>query len=305
MHPISVIIPTYNGEKKLPNLLAALEKQTISDFEVVIVSDGSTDNTAAVVKNTKWNLSIQFIHQENKGRSATRNLGALHAKNELLIFFDDDMRPLPDCLEEHMRHHSEHPGSVVTGGLSEEVTGESSELFRYKSFLSAKWLTQFKSDGSKSLSKKQVFMTTANFSIPKTIFNNLGGFDERLTDAEDYDFAVRAFKMNIPLYYRYNAFAWHDDVITTPVYIKRQRQYHEANAKLRLFHPEWLQEGFLREKYQPSGLKASLFKLFCNKSWIDAIDSNKLKWLPVSLRYQVYDYIITANGMFFPGKVKL
>ena len=305
MHSISVIIPTYNGEKKLPNLLSALEKQTITGFEVVIVSDGSTDNTAAIFQNKKWNLKINFIQRENKGRSATRNTGAANAKNDLLIFFDDDMRPLPDCMEQHFKHHNEYSNSIVTGGLAEEITPASSELFKYKSFLSEKWLAQFKSDGSKALSKQQIFMTTANFSIPKTIFKKLGGFDERLTDAEDFDFAVRAIKMNVPLFYRYNAFAWHDDVITTSIYIKRQRQYNAANDKLRLYHPEWIKEGILKEKYQPKGIKAGLFKMFCSLASINAIENNKLKWLPVPIKYRLYDYIFTANGVFFPGKVSL
>lgn len=305
MQSISVIIPTYNGEKKLPNLLSALEKQSISGFEVVIVSDGSTDHTSEVVQGNKWNLDIRFLTQENKGRSATRNKSAANAKNELLVFFDDDMRPLPNCVEEHLKHHTEYPGSIVTGGLMEEVTPSSSELFNYKSFLSHKWLAQYKSEGSKLLTRKQFFMTTANFSIPKTLFNQVGGFDERLTDTEDYDFAVRAYKMNVPLYYKYKAFAWHDDIINASIYIKRQRQYYEAQAKLKNIHPEWEVEQFLQPKYTPTGLKASVFKLFCSESWIEAIDKDKLKWLPTAIRYRLYDYIITANGAFFPDRVQL
>ncbi len=302
---ISVIVPTYNGAKKLPNLLAALEQQTHADFEVIIVSDGSKDNTPEVVNDQKWKLNVKLIEQQNSGRSATRNRGAANATGDILIFFDDDMRPLPQCIAEHLQHHLQYPGSIVTGGLREEVTQGATELFKYKSFLSNKWLSPLKGEGSKALSQGQIFVTTANFSISKKDFYVLHGFDERLTDAEDYEFAVRAVKKRIQLYFRNDAFAWHDDNITTPSYIKRQRQYAVANAKLLAIHPDWVKENLLKMPYQPTGLKAMVFRLFCSKAWINALEHNKLKFLPIGLRYKLYDYIITANGAFYPQAVDL
>ncbi|MDR3681140.1 MAG: glycosyltransferase [Flavipsychrobacter sp.] len=301
----SVIVPSYNGAKKLPNLLAALEQQTINNFEVIIVSDGSVDNTAAIVNDGGWKLNLKLIEQQNKGRSATRNRGAAVATSDLLIFFDDDMRPWPACIEEHVKHHQQYPHSIVTGGLQEEVTENATELFKYKAFLSDKWLSPLKGVGSKALAKDQVFVTTANFSIAKKDFNILKGFDERLTDAEDYEFAVRAVKHGLPLFFRNDAFAWHDDVITTASYIKRQRQYAVANAKLRDIHPNWVKEGYLKLPYKPTLLKAILFNVFCSRIWIDALDNNKFKKLPLAFRYRLYDYIITANGAIYPEKVAL
>lgn len=302
---VSVVVPTYNGANKIPNLLYALERQTVTPLEVIIISDGSTDNTTKVIEQTTWQLNIVFIQQENKGRSATRNKGASIANGDLLLFFDDDMRPLQDCIAIHTAHHNQHPDSIVTGGLKEEITPRATELFKYKSFLSDKWLNPLKSETSTLLNKNQVFVTTANFSVSKKTFDQIGGFDERLTDAEDYDFAVRAFKMGIPLYFNNTAFAWHDDNITTQSYIRRQRQYAAAQEKLRAIHPEWLQEGFLKQPYKPEGIKAAIFKLFCSRWWVKSLDKQRLAWLPQSLRYRIYDYVITANGVFFPKKVSL
>jgi GT2 family glycosyltransferase len=302
---VSVIVPSYNGAKKLPNLLAALQQQTVRDIEVIIVSDGSVDNTADVVCSGNWELNIKFIEQHNKGRSATRNRGVAEATNDLLIFFDDDMRPLPTCIAQHIQHHHRYPGSIVTGGLQEEVTVGATELFKYKSFLSGKWLAPLSADGSKKLSKEQTFITTANFSIAKKEFTLLGGFDERLTDAEDYELAIRALKMGIPMYFCNDAFAWHDDNITTASYIKRQRQYAVANEKLLAIHPTWLKEGYLKTPYKPTGIKAILFKMFCSKPWVNAIENNSMEWIPQSLRYKLYDYVITANGVFYPNRIQL
>lgn len=301
----SVIIPTYNGAKKLPNLLLALERQTIDDFEVIIIADGSTDSTSQLMEAYEGPLHITFVQQQNRGRSVTRNRGVALAKAPLLIFFDDDMRPLPDCIAQHIAHHTQFPGSIVTGGLKEEVTEDSKELFRYKSFLSDKWLAPLKSAASTLLNNSQIFVTTANFSVSKHIFTTIGGFDERLTDAEDYDFAVRAHLLNIPLYFKDSAFAWHDDAITTASYIRRQRQYAAAQKKLLQIHPDWLQQGFLKMPYQPRGAKAFFFRLFCNRLWIYALDRQWFGWLAKPVRYRLYDYIITANGVFFPKVVSL
>jgi glycosyltransferase involved in cell wall biosynthesis len=301
----SIIVPTYNGATKIPNLLQALQNQTEKDFEVIIVSDGSKDNSQQVVLDKDWYLDIHFIHQENQGRSATRNNGAAMAKGDTLIFFDDDMRPKTNCVAEHIAHHQKYEGSIVTGGLQEEVTSFSNELFRYKAYLSNKWLSPLASSSSTPLEKSSIFVTTANFSVSRSVFHQLGGFDIRLTDAEDYDFAVRAFLKNIPLYFNSGAFAWHDDVITTRSYINRQRQYAAAQKKLFTIHPDWKNQGFLKEPYRPTGLKASIFKLFCSMEWINAIDKGSLKWLPQGLRYRIYDYIITANGVFFPQMIEI
>jgi glycosyltransferase involved in cell wall biosynthesis len=305
MHGISVIIPTYNGGKKLPNILKALEQQTFSDFEVIIVSDGSTDNTPNIIEDGNWQLNIIFAQNANQGRSATRNHGAALARNPLLVFLDDDMRPLPDLLQEHYNHHQEHTESIVTGGLCEELTLKSTDLYRYKAFLSNKWLSQYKSKDSKLLGSKQVFLTTANFSIPKKVFNALGGFNIELRDAEDFEFAVRAKDAAYTLYYRYKAFAWHDDIITITHYIKRQRQYYKAQKKLIQIHPDWPQRGIINDVKLPKGIKALFFGLFCNKPAIAATEVFWIKYVPKDWRYKYYDWVITANGIYYPERVQL
>ena len=146
---VSVIIPTFNGANRINNLLKSLFQQTYKNFEVIIVSDGSTDGVLTVLENWNNKLSITSIYQENKGRAAARNKGAAFAQHQLLLFIDDDMRPLPNCIEEHVNHHVQFPGSILTGGVAEEVNTASNEFLNYKSFLSNKWLAEFKNNQSK------------------------------------------------------------------------------------------------------------------------------------------------------------
>jgi glycosyltransferase involved in cell wall biosynthesis len=89
---ISVIIPTYNEEDVILDCLESLSKQTYPDFEVIIVDDGSTDNTWKILSEFRIsNFEFRILKQEHRGPGEGRNLGARHAKGEILVFVDSDM----------------------------------------------------------------------------------------------------------------------------------------------------------------------------------------------------------------------
>ncbi len=84
---VSVIIPAYNEEKLIADCLRSLNKQTYRPLEVIVVDDGSTDNTIQIVKNFK----CKFLGQNHQGPGPARNLGASNAHGEILVFVDADM----------------------------------------------------------------------------------------------------------------------------------------------------------------------------------------------------------------------
>jgi len=89
---ISIIIPTYNERQNLEACLESLGLQTYGDFEVIVVDDGSTDNTwklLSEIRNSKF--EIRKFHAEHGGAGAARNLGASKAKGKILVFVDADM----------------------------------------------------------------------------------------------------------------------------------------------------------------------------------------------------------------------
>lgn len=89
---ISVIIPTYNEEGVIIDCLTSLDKQSINNFEVIIVDDGSTDDTLKLIsdfKLQKYNLTL--LQQKHKGPGAARNYGAKHSEGKILVFIDSDM----------------------------------------------------------------------------------------------------------------------------------------------------------------------------------------------------------------------
>ena len=86
----SVIIPVYNGEKFIENAINSVFSQTYSDFELIIVNDGSRDNTAAVLEKYADNSKITVIPQKNGGVSVARNNGISNARGSHLVFLDAD-----------------------------------------------------------------------------------------------------------------------------------------------------------------------------------------------------------------------
>jgi len=86
---ISVVIPTYNEERSIEACLTSLQTQTQKDIEIIIVDDGSTDQTLSVLSN--FEKQIRLFKQKHKGPGAARNLGAKQAKGEILVFVDADM----------------------------------------------------------------------------------------------------------------------------------------------------------------------------------------------------------------------
>ncbi len=89
---LSIIIPTYNEEKVLPDAIESLGFQIYDDFEIIVVDDGSTDKTLEILRNLQSTIpNFRFLEQKHKGAGAARNLGAKSAKGSILVFVDADM----------------------------------------------------------------------------------------------------------------------------------------------------------------------------------------------------------------------
>ncbi|WP_272580778.1 glycosyltransferase family 2 protein [Providencia sp. PROV266] len=104
---ISVIIPLYNGESVILRALKSILNQTVEVDEVIIINDGSTDNSASIIKDyiIKERISnIHLIEKENGGVSSARNLGILKAKNELIAFLDCDDEWIPNKIEMQLKY---------------------------------------------------------------------------------------------------------------------------------------------------------------------------------------------------------
>ena len=109
----SILLPTYNRAAILPEAIKSVFAQTISDWELIIIDDGSADNTQEVVKPWLADKRVSLVYRENGGCQAARNTGAMHAVGDWLAFADSDDLWTPDKLEKQLVFLGAHPGTVL------------------------------------------------------------------------------------------------------------------------------------------------------------------------------------------------
>lgn len=180
---ISVIIPTYNREKTILRAVDSVLNQSYQDFELIIVDDGSKDNTKAIIEHLA-DARIQYIWQENGGAAAARNTGILMAKGEYIAFQDSDDYWYPDKLEKQLATLLKSQADVVFCKLMRHNYSTAQDSVwpaLEEGFVDYELLLKFPSVSTQTLfGKSDVFK------------NNL--FDIQLPALEDYAFSIVAAK---------------------------------------------------------------------------------------------------------------
>ena len=113
MPAFSIIIPAHNEEKYLQNTLESIQKQTLQDYEIIIVTNGCTDKTEEIAKKNT-NNKIRHLSLPKPNVSVSRNAGALNAQGETLLFLDADTQLAPDALEKIKKQFTEEYAVATT-----------------------------------------------------------------------------------------------------------------------------------------------------------------------------------------------
>jgi len=192
MPKMSVIIPTFNREKYVRKALESVLAQTYKDYEVIVVDDGSKDNTKESLK--RYEGKIQYIYQSNSGVSAARNTGIKHACGEWLAFLDSDDEWKPEYLSKQMERVRNNLEICMqtTDCLFVGMNGETRRYFESNGALA-------KFRGGDYLFLKEPFQFVIKhqpWQIGSTIISRdavegAGLFDTRLTLSEDFDLMAR------------------------------------------------------------------------------------------------------------------
>lgn len=186
---ITVIIPSYNRYELLKRALSSVYEQTYKAKEIIVVDDGSTDETFQIQKDFP---QIKYIYQKNSGVSSARNLGMANASNEWIVFLDSDDEWLSEKLEFQVEFHKNNPDILMS------YTDEN----WIRNGISVKIPKKFRKIGKDIFSENLSYCNIAPSSsmIHKSLLNDIGNFDESLEVCEDYDLWLRiALKYKIGL----------------------------------------------------------------------------------------------------------
>lgn len=181
MPAVSIIIPAYNQSRYLGSAIRSALAQTHRDLEVIIVDDGSTDDTRAVVASFT-DARVHYVYQPNRGLSAARNTGLGHASGEFLSFLDSDDEFLPEKLELLMAAFARDPGLGLVAGQAVLIDQDGvplSEVFD----------RPLPSDGADLLLGNPLHV--GSVLLRRSWQATVGRFDETLRSYEDWDMWLR------------------------------------------------------------------------------------------------------------------
>lgn len=186
MPTFSVIIPLYNKENYIENTLKSVLQQTFDNFEIIIVNDGSTDNSEQKILNFN-DSRIRYYSKINEGASKARNFGIEKAKADYICFIDADDYWYPEFLS---TFHS-----VILNHKTQKVFSCAIEIETYKKKFQGQYSIQTKSgvqivDYFKS-SLKNSIISTSSVVLHKDIFKKVGVFDPTIKSGQDTDLWIR------------------------------------------------------------------------------------------------------------------
>ena len=185
---VSVIVPVHNGAETIAATLDSVRAQTWTHWELLVVDDGSTDGTAALVqqvRDTTGDDRLGVISIPNGGVSAARNLGAARSRGELLTFIDADDLWTPDKLEAQVRMLQCRPGAAVVYSWVDCVAADGQSFMRRGGYSASAGPIQRK------MTLIDIVESGSNVMVRRDAFFAVNGFDATLTHGEDWDLWVR------------------------------------------------------------------------------------------------------------------
>lgn len=179
----SVIIPTHNRQNLLPIAVDSVLRQTFCDYELIIVDDGSTDNTKEKLSDFLSKEKIRYIYQPHSGVSKARNEGTKNSRGEYIAFLDSDDRFCQEKLAITYSYIKQHPDCKIFH--TEEIWYRRGELLEQKLYHKKPHGQVFRQ------AIKSCCISISTAVIKRDVFKKIGHFDEGLLACEDYDFWLR------------------------------------------------------------------------------------------------------------------
>lgn len=189
MKLISVIIPCFDSEAFVERAIQSVLKQTYTNYEIILVDNGSTDNTLAILSAfaQRYPEKIRMFHEDKKGAPAARNKGLSEARGEWIQFLDSDDELLPQKLENQIGHINDAGPDIIVGPCFKHKP-EGKKVF--------KWIQKTeRKDVWKGLLTSRLGNTSANLWKTRALFS-VSGWNESMSSSQEYDLLFRLLKNN-------------------------------------------------------------------------------------------------------------
>ena len=237
---LSVVIPTHNRAAQLRTILEALGHQTqpATDFEVIVVDDGSTDRTAGILEEIKTPYVLRVIRLAKSGQCVARNRGIAASKRYCLIL-DDDIIPCPALVAEHLRAQRASGGLVAVGQLTMRVPASSDWYARH---FAQRWSDHYQHLNQRMRAPNWQDCYSGNLSAPHKALMEVGGFAVDLKAAFDIELGYRLQHYGIPIVYLPTACGEHQDDKTGQRLLMEDERAGRMMIELTRRHPELLPE---------------------------------------------------------------
>jgi GT2 family glycosyltransferase len=215
---ISIIIPTYNGRLRIKHTIEALLTQDFKDeYELIVVDDGSSDQTADLVRS--YDRGIKVISQPNQGPGEARNNGARHAQGEIILFTDDDCIPEKNWLQEMLRPFSED--AEIVGVKGRYRTEQKEIIARFVQL-------EYEDKYDYMVRRKYIdFIDTYSAAFRRRVFLELGGYDTEfpVACAEDIELSYRLSKKGYKMVFASKAVVRHTHPARLMAYLKKKFKF--------------------------------------------------------------------------------
>lgn len=229
----SFIIPVYNRPDEVDELLTSLSAQTLKDFEVVVVEDGSSVPCADVVKKYELRMDVRYFNKPNSGPGQTRNFGVEHARGEYMLILDSDV-VLPESYLAAVDEELQANDCDAFGGpdRAHESFTKMQKAINYA-------MTSFFTTGGIRGGKKKLdkfYPRSFNMGVKRSVYMALEGFS-KMRFGEDIDFSTRIFKGGYRCRLFPAAWVWHKRRTDLRKFFKQVHNSGIARINLTKRHP--------------------------------------------------------------------
>ena len=188
MAKVSIIVPTYNRKNLIGCAIDSVLGQTFEDFELLIVDDGSTDNTGDFIKENYTDNRIHYFYQENQGQTYARNKALGHSSGEYICFLDSDDYWPENKLEISLKVFEDNPNIDVVYGDEMVINHEGEELGREK-------IKRYSGNITKHLLVENFIGMSASM-VKADKIKEIGGMDEKVRVADDFSLWLRLSRIS-------------------------------------------------------------------------------------------------------------